>query len=255
MGHQIGKNVMKIPILYTIIFMGIPTFLSAGSLQEAFLKAHKMYNKGDYAQALTLYESIEPKGTAVWYNMGNCCYSLEKYPEAIAHWMRAQKQSTWKDFSTLDEYINRAYEKSSMARDVSFLARLHRILLWGTRKISPLGWQILFLLMWFICWGLLISMLSTMFSGKNYLIIIGFGLLMAGLIVGFLYAYRVHEYPQAIVTKNSISVYAGPGQDYSTVAQAQLLDMMRIYEQRDGWLKVYRQREYGWVKIEDLAIL
>ena len=68
--------------------------------------------------------------------------------------------------------------------------------------------------------------------------------------------YRDQEYPYGIVTKNSISVYAGPGSDYARLTEAKMLDKVRVYQRRDGWLKVHiDQFGYGWIKFADLAML
>lgn len=66
--------------------------------------------------------------------------------------------------------------------------------------------------------------------------------------------YRFQEYPYGIVTKKVISVYAGPGRDYACLTEAKVLDEVRIYQKRDGWLKVHiDQCGYGWVEATDLA--
>jgi tetratricopeptide (TPR) repeat protein len=66
----------------------------AGNVQEVFLKGNVAYLAGNIDGALKLYQTIDPKGPAVWYNLGNCYYRIGNYPEAIVAWRRAQKDAS-----------------------------------------------------------------------------------------------------------------------------------------------------------------
>ena len=69
----------------------------AGSSQENFLRANKYFNKQEYTKALDLYDSISNKGSATWYNMGNCAYKLSKYKDAYVYWRKAQTHANKKE--------------------------------------------------------------------------------------------------------------------------------------------------------------
>jgi hypothetical protein len=68
--------------LIVIVFIA-HIFWCTATDQETFLQANNAYSKKDFKQALYLYQHIENKGAAVWFNMGNCWYYLEQYAEAL----------------------------------------------------------------------------------------------------------------------------------------------------------------------------
>ena len=250
-GYKVGKNSMKKQTLF--IFVCLQTLdIIAGTMQEAFLKGNAAYLVGNSADALKLYQSIEPKGPAVWYNMGNCYYRMAQYPEAIIHWRYAQKDVSWRDWTTLESRIVQSYEALGMVREQSFVSRMHTWVMRVMSLFSLLILQLIFLL----CWLMLLFILPRLLLQSRYYMIIL--LSMASIFFGVLcfLKYRDQEYPYGIVTKNSISVYAGPGSDYARLTEAKMLDKVRVYQHRDGWLKVQvDQLGYGWIQDADLAMI
>jgi hypothetical protein len=226
--------------------------LCAGTMQETFLKGNAAYVAGNCEEALKLYQLIEPKGPAVWYNMGNCYFRMNKFPEAIVQWSRAQKNASWRDFSMLETYIAQAYQVLGIVHEVSLLSRMQAVLVRCGAICSLIVLQLLFL----CCLSIFCLLMPTLLRRSNYFFMISCIALM--LCIGFvgIIKYRDQEYPWGIVTKNSISVYAGPGIDYAPLAEAKMLDKVRVYQKRDGWLKVHvDQSGYGWVQETDLAVI
>ena len=78
-------------IFVILIFMS--GFIHARSLQETFLEGNKLYYEKRYKPALDRYEEIQPKGLAIWYNIGNTHYRLGDKARALVAWKRAQKNS------------------------------------------------------------------------------------------------------------------------------------------------------------------
>lgn len=226
--------------------------LIAGTMQEAFLKGNAAYLSGDINEALNHYKSIEPKGPAVVYNMGNCYYRLNNYPEAIVQWRRAQKDASWQDFDKLEGYISQAYQVVGVDHETSIFTRIQTWVARCGSLCSLFILQILFL----CCLFTLFVALPTLLKQARYytmiiLIVSTFCVIFIGVVT-----YRNQEYPYGIVTKNSISVYAGPGVDYARLTEAKMLDTVRVYQRRDGWLKVrVDQFGYGWIQETDLAVI
>lgn len=227
-------------------------WLIAGTMQESFLKANAAYNAGKVQDALTLYKSIEPKGQAVWHNMGNCYFKLGNYADAIVQWRRAQKYASWREVAILEQYIIQAYRAQGASYDQSWQTRMHALIIRGGALCSLFMLQLIFLcLVWilFLCG-------PGWFKKSRYalFVLLSVSTLLIG-VVGIV-NYRVQEYPYGLVTKNVISVYAGPGRDFALLAEAKMLDTMRVYQKRDGWLKVRLDRSgYGWIAEADLEVL
>jgi tetratricopeptide (TPR) repeat protein len=224
----------------------------AGNLQENFLKGNAAYAAGNVDAAIKLFQSIEPKGSAVWYNLGNCYYRLADYPQAIVHWSHAQKNASWRDFAILETYIAQSYAALGNVHDQSFMMRMHTWIRHITSLFSIFVLQLLFL----FCWALLFFVLPRLLRQSRYYIIVLLSVLTLSGGLLCIFKYRDQKYPYGIVTKNSISVYAGPGSDYARLTEAKMLDKVRVYQSRDGWLKVHvDQFGYGWVKSADLAMI
>ena len=94
MDKAIGKDAMKKSLLILLMSLTVGSFALGLTSEEVFLRANLFYEKGDMKEALKSYKEIEPKGQAVWYNMGNCYYQLKENAEAILCWKRAGKGST-----------------------------------------------------------------------------------------------------------------------------------------------------------------
>ena len=222
--------------------------LIAGNVQETFLKGNAAYLAGNIDDAIKFYKSMEPKGPAVWYNLGNCYYGNGDYPQAIVYWSRAQKDAPWRDNTMLESYIVQAYDQLGIAHDVSLMTSMHILIKRVSALFSMFVLQILFL----CCFVLLFYLLRC----KRYYIVTVLSSLVIIIGVLCIVKYREQKYPYGIVTKSSISVYAGPGQDYARLTEARMLDRVRVYESRDGWLKVkINQFGYGWIQFADLAML
>ena len=242
---------MKKQIIVTFVIMQV-LYMSAGTMQEIFLKGNAAYLAYNIDAALKLYQSIEPKGPAVWYNMGNCYYHLGNYPQAIVHWLYARKDASWRDRKILDTYITQSYEALGIGCDQSFVMRAHT---WLTNVSSLCPIFIVQLLFLLCIIGLFFSLPRLLRQSRYYsIIVLSILIIFSGIFC--IIKYREQKYPQGIVTKNSISVYAGPGTDYARLAEAKMLDKARVYQIRDGWLKAYfAQFGYGWIATADLAMI
>ena len=242
---------MKKHILFVCVFTQT-WCLCAGTMQEAFLRGNAAYMAGNIDEALNFYQSIDPKGPAILYNMGNCYYRLNKYFEAIVQWRRAQKNASWHDAAMLEKYIEQAYRASDMTYETSLLTTTHIFFMRCGLLCSLFVLQLLFLCSLFV----LCMMLPKLLKQARYYWMTLALIWMLCLIVVMFIKYRDEKYPYGLVTKNSISVYAGPGVDYAPLIEAKMLDAVRIYQKRDGWLKIRLNHfGYGWIQEADVAVI
>jgi tetratricopeptide (TPR) repeat protein len=142
-------------ILITVLFTTITL-----SAQDILQQANEAYGKNDFSGALQLYEqALKDKGVsaAVYYNIGNCYYKLNKIGPSILNYERAH-------------LLNPA------DRDIRFnleIARLKTV-----DKIEPVGE--FFLTEWF---QNLMNLMST--DDWSYFSIVSFILMIAGLFLFF----------------------------------------------------------------------
>ncbi len=76
------KNILYIFLLITQTFWA----------QTAFDKGNNLYQKGNYQEAITVYESVVKSGqqsAELYFNLGNCFYKLNKVAPAIFNFEKA----------------------------------------------------------------------------------------------------------------------------------------------------------------------
>ncbi|EKT4501136.1 tetratricopeptide repeat protein [Flavobacterium psychrophilum] len=76
------KNILFIFLLITQTFWA----------QTAFDKGNNLYQKGNYQEAITVYESVVKSGqqsAELYFNLGNCYYKLNKVAPAIFNFEKA----------------------------------------------------------------------------------------------------------------------------------------------------------------------
>jgi tetratricopeptide (TPR) repeat protein len=76
------KNILYIFLLITQTFWA----------QSAFDKGNNLYQKGNYQEAITIYESVVNSGeesAELYFNLGNCYYKLNKVAPAIFNFEKA----------------------------------------------------------------------------------------------------------------------------------------------------------------------
>lgn len=76
------KNILYIFLLITQTFWA----------QTAFDKGNNLYQKGNYQEAINVYESVLKSGqqsAELYFNLGNCFYKLNKVAPAIFNFEKA----------------------------------------------------------------------------------------------------------------------------------------------------------------------
>lgn len=77
---------------YLFLLLIIASNLKAQSVDELFISANNLYKEGDYARAIEMYKAIEVKenvSSALYYNLGNCYYKLNKVAATIYNYEKA----------------------------------------------------------------------------------------------------------------------------------------------------------------------
>ena len=217
---------------------------------DLFDRANDAYQKKQWGEALRLYESIDQKGCAAWYNMGNCFYKLGNRVRAIICWKRAMPGASVGVQRDIAKNLAVAYEKLGHKKDGLIYTQLEQ----RAYRIPPRSVQLLFLLCWY-------ALFIFFWFGprRRPLFFYGgiAGLSCAIALLGALLwsSYAVHAYERGQLTKESASLFAGPHEQYHAVGTVSLLDELRIDAKRTGWYKVAGSNKQGWIPSADIALI
>lgn len=218
--------------------------LYPGSEEELFLRANKCYEQ-DCEQALALYQSMQHKGQAVWYNMGNCFYRLGDYPQACFCWKKAERGATHREFCDIAR--NQSELAHTLGKSVTnnWWYPLYWFICSCVSGASLFALQMFFLL----CWYLLFTI--GRYSKKMLMVFMVSVLMMIGLGLGV--KYKEISDCVAIVVKPT-SVFAGPDTNYHALAQLDAADQVVVQEEKDGWYKIKHPAGMGWIVAEAVLV-
>lgn len=220
------------------------------TMQELFIKANKVYEQKKYDEAIKLYDSIDNKGPATWYNMGNCAFKLSKYVDAIIYWRKALKQCSQKKQADIIYNLSLAYKKLGYEPTIIFWSRVSEYLYQLSSVFSLLWLQILFLLFWFIFF-------ITWFWLKRFRVVTFIFLLCCITILGsFVFVrYRFLQYPLGIVKEPAVQLFSGPDNKYHKIGEVGAAQPVRVKTKYGGWCKVKVNGLIGWIASDKVEII
>jgi tetratricopeptide (TPR) repeat protein len=227
-----------------MILVLMSSSIAGASNQEIFLRGNKAYQEGDYNDALDWYEQIEEKGNAVWHNMGNCCYHLQRSVDACVYWQRAQQHAACDDYCALNTQIalldvEVVPEKTSVLQAWILWLRSH------TASYSLMILQLITLIFWFaVCIALRREM---HWSIAVILLIISIFLIWMSI---DLQLQRNRSYA---VTNEEICVFVGPNSSYHQQGIIKQAQPVIITGEREGWYKIAYKGLAGWVQADKLV--
>lgn len=83
-----------------LLFLTLSNSILSQTVNELYTNANSLYKEGKYKEALKLYEQIEAKdnvSSELYYNMGNCCYKLNKVASTIYNYEKALQLNSSND--------------------------------------------------------------------------------------------------------------------------------------------------------------
>jgi len=222
-------------------------FVCPRDVQETVLRAHKLYEQNEFEKARDLYNSIEKKGPATWYNLGNCHYKLENHLDALICWRRAERDATWSEFPALYHNMNEVQKKLGIENSFKdyFARSIRRIL----SLFSLFGWQIVFLLVW----TLLLVLLGYLARTQRYIVLSGLSLLLVICVSALYIKYDFVNARSGIVTDKTLVVYAGPDKGFHELGSLCRTNEVAILEENNEWLKIQDNNLVGWIPVSTIA--
>lgn len=260
---------MKSRLLFFCICLQLVVCIFAQ--QETFLQANKLYENKEYKAALDLYNSIEKKGVATWYNMGNCAFKLGDFGIARAYWQCAQRGANKNELDAILSNISVVNEKIGISETESSWHRTLKLLLNRINYFSLLFLQLLFLFSWFLlvrqCYltvnhgSLEINNRGFFFiknvnHGKKYRTLSLIFLLVCNLIFIFALYLKYNEIQyKGIVMKENVAIFAGPNEQFHVLNTLPIASEVTIIESQKQWCKVQHSKGCGWILSDSITVI
>ena len=237
----------KIYVVFSVLLMSNLFSVYSRDVQETVLRAHKLYEDNQFEKALELYDSVEKKGPATWYNLGNCHFKLENHLDALICWRRAERDATWSEFPALYHNMNEVQKKLGIERSFrdSFARSIRRIL----ALFSLFGWQIMFLLVW----TLLLVLLGYLARTQRYMVLSVLSLLLVISVSALYVKYDFVNARSGIVTDKTLVVYAGPDKGFHELGSLCKTNEVTILEENNEWVKIQDTHLVGWIPVSTIA--
>jgi tetratricopeptide (TPR) repeat protein len=222
-----------------------------------FSEASKLYERGDYFGALTLYEKIRTSGKEsgeLYYNIGNCYLKRKELGEAVLNYERARLFIP-RDGDLLANYAYALSElKEPDMKDSSFflLASVRYIASFVSIDELTILVSIFFSLLFII--GILCSI--HIFNKRAFFwSIASIGVLFLFFSMGLWDKIKTIE-ACAVVTEKEISVRFGPFERATTHFTVYEGMRVMIEEVKGGWVKIARlDGMSGWVETDTIKTL
>jgi tetratricopeptide (TPR) repeat protein len=253
------KWIVLIMILNCII---ITHTVISGEKEYLFEEGNRLYQAGQYEQALEKYQKILSMGYengSLYYNIGNCHYKLQNIGRCILNYERAKKfMPRDEDLNVNMILVNEAVVDQIEARQVFILFRLPEWMhAWIPRQV--------FLGLLIVVDLLFIGSIMIYILGRRYLLrMIGIrtavftGILL--IIIGWIFLKGIMDEGRkqfAIILVDKVDVMSAPT-DLGGAEVFSLHEGTKVYldQSRDAWVEiVLSDGKAGWVRKEVLEII
>lgn len=228
------------------IFIFMSGFAHARSLQETFLEGNKLYYQKRYKHALERYESIQQKGPAIWYNIGNAYYRLGDKARALAAWKHAQKNAP-------THLIERAHYNMVATESELGIHEVDTASAYMRYRLSLISFfllQVLFLAGWYLFFILLFMRIPYRIAFLS-LVMLSNTLIISA--IGFKYWDEMQRC--AIVVVDDLIMRAGPDIHFHTIDSIPYAHMVSIKKDLPDWYKIKYASTLGWVPENGVEII
>ena len=245
---------MRMPhLLLSLFVLFTEVNASASAAEEA-------YAKGDYANALVLFDSLDRtySSASLLFNIGNCHMKLGDVPHAVLYYERAIRLQPGAD----DIQSNLDYTRSKVVDRVSELPALTLGSLWdrlrGGKDIDQWARRSL--------WACLITFLMAAAFVPERKRVLRRTLLAAAVIGGIstgisvgLAAYRLSEITdrsQAIIMQPKVDVHGEPREGSTIVFVLHEGTKVTVLQEQNGWCEVkLSSGSVGWAAPGSLEVV
>lgn len=215
-----------------------------------FLRAKELFSQEHYQDAFNVFQRIEDKEFAVFYNMGLCCLRQNKKAEALLAFKRAEKKAQlYKEYTLIGDVIDFVQGKDEL--DVSWYDQIAVFLKKSILSTPLLFFQVLIffgLILLIVCWHRRWYKKHRVRSGILFLLWV---------LVYALYCYKVDYITQkyAVVMEEIAPLYSGPDSSFPKkfdLDQSQVVDIMA---ELNGFLKIKVDNHVGWIDSQNVELV
>jgi tetratricopeptide (TPR) repeat protein len=235
--------------LFVLLWLSLVVY-AQGDLTNIAGQANVLYEQGDYAGAINLYESLvaaEIRDGAIYFNLGNAYFQTQNLGKALLNYRRAQL------LIPLDGELNtnmawvRA-ERVDIQGDETMLVDSLASLTSGVLTLSELSWVTLIL--WMLFFGVLAAWVVRV-DWRDVLRVplIAASTLMISTVVMLGSRLFVESNRPAALAVNDTAVMSGPGEDYLEIYRLYSAAELRVLEQRGDWVRfILPDQRQGWIQ-------
>ncbi len=248
-----------IKLTFTFLFVFNISFTKANENKNILDSANHEYAKGNYENAIKLYESIINKGeeaSELYFNLGNAYYKSNNIAHAILNYERAKKLNPDdEDIAVNLKLANQKIEDKIDAAPQLFLKEWKDDIV---HLLTEKGWSvacILSVVIALILFGLYIS--STNRSIKQLGFFGGTILILASVFLFFIarHKYDLTKYSSdAIITSASVTATGSPNEKGTKLFILHEGTKVNITQEDDDWVEIkIANGNIGWVKSNNLT--
>lgn len=255
---QISK-IRTLPVVVLMLF-AVTIFMTvtvhASGSESDYLEASKMYNKGDFAAAATLFDSIAAKHVVngdLYYNIGNAYFKKGDVGRSILWYERALKLIPGDPDLIFNHnfvsglVVDKAEIKSNPLLDVFFFWK-KKI---STRSVAFLAVSLFAL---FILSSIVRTIKPVRWLKYPERVIFGFSLIF--IFSAFHDYYKVRFEKEAVVVSETVSVRSGLSQDTTELFRLHGGTKVNIDEELRGYAKIrFSEDKIGWVEKKDIEMI
>jgi tetratricopeptide (TPR) repeat protein len=252
------KNIF---FIFLSVFFVVNGFANEQKAKEYLQKGNERYSNSKYDAAIEAYQKVDSLGfesAALYYNMGNAYYKLNKISHAILYYERAQRLAPGDEDINFNLKMARANTVDKIEKLPDFF--LNRWLASLADAMSSKGWSVFFITSFLI---LLAFLGLFLFSARRGLRKFGFSFAVITLVLcifSFIFAdtqkSELASRKQAIIMAPTITAYSEPD-----LASTELFNLhegtkVTIIEKSDNWRKIkIDDGNIAWIKANHMEVI
>lgn len=237
------------------LFLSFPVLVMSREVEEKFERANNAYIEEQYQEAADLYAGLVEEGyqnAALFYNLGNTYYRLNKIPEAILFFEKAQKLNPRNE----DYQYNLSLAKTRIIRPLEEVPEFFLNNWWRSLAefIPSTGWSILgLILLWAGMAGGIVWLLGKKRWNRKLGFFLGVFFLSVCILPFLLAGSRVKmaaQHESAIVLQSGTALKSAPesDQDLTEIPAGTKIKLIDII---GDWHKAQLPNgEIGWIRQE-----
>jgi tetratricopeptide (TPR) repeat protein len=225
---------------------------------DVFHQANEAYLAGDYATAVTLYESMTASGYQdpnLYFNLGNAYFEMEDLGHALLNYRRAQQFIPRDRDLDRNLALVRALRVDVLSEETALIDSVAALTepVMTTAELA----LVVFVLwtLWFALWGILFIRPSWQLRLRMWLFVVSAAMVCGSVLLTGRIFVNVQR-PAAVITAFQAEAMSGPGMDYVPLFTLYSAAEGRVLERAEGWLRLLLpDGRQGWLYDGDVSIV